>query len=291
MDEIEIIKIVIFSSTSLAWFVVMLVVIKVKNARIKKLEELLALKQEYEDYNEDDFGVAVSGPSLPPPIPHIPPPTEWYWDDIHEDVWVDSKLSIKYVNANGEYSERNIDIKNYDGSCYLRGYCYLRNERRTFRIDRVQECVDIKTGYLVEDIPKFLRSQYESTPEYLFDRIMEKHGDIIKALIYVGKADGQLRKTEREVIISVCKAALRGKDVPDEDLSKLLNKVPTPSPQAFKLAIDRISKSSIQNLKVVQKKAEQIVATQKTVHPSEKEALEFIDKKLKQRNRLCESQS
>lgn len=50
------------------------------------------------------------------------------------------EATIQYTNAKNEYSEREIQVKNiskYNGNMYLKTYDLLREEARTFRIDRI----------------------------------------------------------------------------------------------------------------------------------------------------------
>jgi len=51
-------------------------------------------------------------------------------------------MFIKYVNGDGEQTERWITPKQVMGlkdSVYLIAYCHLRNEERSFRLDRITE--------------------------------------------------------------------------------------------------------------------------------------------------------
>ena len=86
--------------------------------------------------------------SYQPRHDYSPPPVERYWECI-EEVPLKARLRLMYKNAKSEVSSRTIQISRYDGSCYLRGFCEYRNESRTFRIDRIQECIDEDTGEVV----------------------------------------------------------------------------------------------------------------------------------------------
>ncbi len=60
---------------------------------------------------------------------------------IQEAIDLGVKLKIRYLSVSGaEVSEREVipkEIKQDKGKSYLVGYCYLRNEERTFRIDGI----------------------------------------------------------------------------------------------------------------------------------------------------------
>lgn len=202
-----------------------------------------------------------------------------YWDTV-ETVPVNASLEIKYTNAKGESSKRQIEIANYNGTCYLKAYCLHRSENRTFRIDRVTGCVDTKTGEIVNDIPGHLRKKYESSPEHKQQQTIKKASDILRVLFYVGKVDGQLRAPELEIIGKIYKQITKDANITDKEVKKILEQLGVPTIQGFKLAVGRIQKNSPQNLAVVEQLAKKIVATQKTISLGEKEALTYLAKKI-----------
>jgi len=61
--------------------------------------------------------------------------------EIQEAIDLGVKLKIKYLSSTGaEVSEREVipkEIKKENGSSYLVGFCNLRNDERTFRIDGI----------------------------------------------------------------------------------------------------------------------------------------------------------
>jgi len=60
---------------------------------------------------------------------------------IYSDIQNNSSVKIEYTDASDDYSERLIDPLEYfqgrNGCTYIRAYCHLREEERTFRLDRV----------------------------------------------------------------------------------------------------------------------------------------------------------
>ncbi|SUW63532.1 Uncharacterised protein [Buttiauxella agrestis] len=58
-------------------------------------------------------------------------------------------IAFNYVNANGESSFRDVDVKKCDGN-YIEGYCHLSHKFKTFRIDRVEGDVILRdTGEMM----------------------------------------------------------------------------------------------------------------------------------------------
>ena len=57
---------------------------------------------------------------------------------------------IIYKDAEGNLSKRKIAVVSFDGRM-IESYCFLRNERRTFYVQRIIECVDLSTGEVIKD--------------------------------------------------------------------------------------------------------------------------------------------
>lgn len=90
--------------------------------KIKTLEELLDLQGGNIPFPEVEE-------VLPPPV-------------IDEAIRISRKLSIKYVSASGQVTKRivkPIEVSVYNGTEYLIAFCYLRNEERVFRMDKILE--------------------------------------------------------------------------------------------------------------------------------------------------------
>ena len=63
-------------------------------------------------------------------------------------------------------------------------------------------------------------------------------------------------------------------------IDEIFSSLEPPTLHAFKLAVGRIGKTEATARALLLKAAEDMVATQKTVHPAEKEALEYMRKRL-----------
>lgn len=64
-----------------------------------------------------------------------------------------TKIRFKYTNSGGEKTERTVTAVSrfrYDGRSYIIGFCTLREERRTFRADRIEgEIINARTGEII----------------------------------------------------------------------------------------------------------------------------------------------
>jgi hypothetical protein len=74
---------------------------------------------------------------------------------------VNARLRIKYIDADGDASEREIQAYRYTDSSpgYVKARCLKAKANRTFRTDRIRDAVDMETGEIIKRIPTFMRSK------------------------------------------------------------------------------------------------------------------------------------
>lgn len=219
---------------------------------------------------------------------------ERYTNNIDKDEWEGSfwevvqpipakaKLRLDYIDGAGKKSERTVDVRQYGAfgnSTLIIGHCLLRDATRTFRTDRIQKCVDEDTGELVTDVAAYLKKKYDESPERSRDALLEDEYDALRVLLYVGKADGQLRVAEKTIIRETCVAMSNDSRLTDKTIDELFLNMSVPTLQAFKLAIGRIAKREPSTRTVVMSAAEKMVGTQKVIHQAEQEALDYMRKR------------
>lgn len=191
-------------------------------------------------------------------------------------------LRFDYTDGGGIKTTRSVVVREFDNSLYsgiILGRCELRNANRTFRFDRMRNCIDLETGEVVENIRSYLNAKYKESPDHSVELLVTDYLDVLKVLFYVAKADGQYKQDEKEVISSFVQKLIRDERVSARMLDPVLNEIGVPSLQAFKLALGRVLKSGQVDPKLLAECCNAIVATQKTVSPAEEEALEYIEKK------------
>jgi hypothetical protein len=83
------------------------------------------------------------------------------WDDNRE-IFADGlecQVTLKYENGQGEITDRKVDVSEVfvnDSRFYIYGYCHLRKEKRTFRVDRIhgltfqQDCPENEKSTLLD---------------------------------------------------------------------------------------------------------------------------------------------
>ncbi len=204
-----------------------------------------------------------------------------FWE-VSQPIPAKAKLRLDYTDGSGKRTTRNVDVRQFGimgPYALLIAHCHMRDATRTFRTDRIRACVDVETGEIVPDVKAFLQEKYESSPERAKELFLEAEFDVLRILLFVGKADGQLRAAEKAVIREVCLALANDSRLTDEMIDESLQSMSVPTLQAFKLAAGRISKRDESSRSTVLAAAEKMVATQKTVHPAEAEALSYLRKR------------
>ena len=212
-----------------------------------------------------------------------------FWD-ASDPKELFAHLEFEYRDGNGSISTRKVKVRQFDTELYggiLLGHCELRGATRTFRFDRISNCVDLETGQSIDNIKHYLTELYEKSPGKSAEVLATDYIDVLKVLYYVAKADGQFRKEEKEVISTYVSELLRDDRITVSLLEGVFRELDAPSLQSFKLALGRIFKSEQVSPDQLRNCCNAIVDTQKSVHPSEKEALDYIDKKIKEIAGIC----
>lgn len=192
-------------------------------------------------------------------------------------------LTICYESGSGEQTQRGVSVTQFDPH-EMFGLCHLRGQYRTFLYERIFSCVDVDTGEVVRDPHAHLVSIYRKSPRYTLDQLYRNNLEALQVLLYVGKADGQLRAAERKVIAAACKVLTGDVRITEEMASDLIDSINIPSFHSFKVAVGRVAKRGnpgmIKRLMIA---CRTIVNTQKTVTATEQEALDYMAKRFSQR--------
>ncbi len=205
-----------------------------------------------------------------------------FWD-ASDPKKLSARVEIEYEDGNKLRTTRTVRIREYDNELYggiIMGHCELRNATRTFRFDRIKKCVDLETGEVITDIKKHLNNLYEKSPARSSEILATDYIDILKVVYFVAKADGQYRKEEKEVISNYVRKLVRDDRITIKMIDEILKEIDVPTMQGFKLALGRVLKGGEINPELLAMCCQEIVDTQKSVHPMEKEALDYIEKKL-----------
>lgn len=69
---------------------------------------------------------------------------------LSESVWQRRRVRMRYATWHGQASERDFDpygIVVTEGHWYVAGFCHLRGDLRTFRLDRIQALSPVEAGF------------------------------------------------------------------------------------------------------------------------------------------------
>lgn len=205
-----------------------------------------------------------------------------FWEVV-EPLPARATLRLIYVDGAGRRTERTVNVMQFGStgsSTLILGHCSLRNATRTFRSDRIQSCIDEETGEVVSDVRGHLQRLYELSPDKAIATLRANEYDVLRVLYFVGKADGQLRAAEKAVVRDACAQIANDSRLTVQSIDELFGATDLPTLQAFRLAVGRLAQRDLSLRTIVMNTAEKIVATQKSVHPSEQEALDYMRKRL-----------
>ena len=115
---------------------------------------------------------------------------------------------INYKDQRGLSTERDIRIKRVhkDGDLFaVDAHCYLRNAHRSFIDDRIEYAINIDTGEEVDGVARDAIKQYEESDEGRVVAALDKEWIGVSILVFVCRADGQMRKPERAIVAEYVK--------------------------------------------------------------------------------------
>lgn len=248
-------------------------------SRVKrKHEEALRL----DDLKRRASKVEFSRPS--PVAEPSPAESKDHWEGGHWEVVdtfeVAASLHLKYQDGAGQITERSVRVRSigdYMGSPTLVGHCLLRDQPRTFRLDRILECFNEDTGEVVADVYEHLQAIYEDSPAASIDAIWDREFEALRMLYYIAKADGRLMPREREAMAEYCRS-VSGDDRIDAELIRgYVDSFGTPSLNTYKIAVGRVAKRTEAEREAVRSAAQAMLTHRKKMSAVERDALDYID--------------
>lgn len=174
---------------------------------------------------------------------------------------------IEYGDAYGEISEREISVlaiaeEPITGLLYVNAYCHLRDDDRTFRVDRMlrvarlpsmQVIISLAAHFraLAEDLPGGMQWWGGLSPEQLAVRadhgkVMDRARPGLNALIWLALADGEISEPEMSVLYDWIeyRAAVRDARLSwDRDLARGYIREARPTMDAIRGGLGRLGKA------------------------------------------------
>ena len=101
--------------------------------------------------------------------------------ELDQSIDPRTQVRIAYTNGYGEPSIRKIEpIRSFEGRngyTYLKAYCHLREEERTFRMDRISSWSEAEEFEVEEDVG----ASYTPNPEMYFCNVSTIYEAILSA--------------------------------------------------------------------------------------------------------------
>ncbi|WP_042587468.1 WYL domain-containing protein [Burkholderia sp. MSHR3999] len=98
----------------------------------------------------------ASVPVSSPDVALLPEEDDFLAGD--ESIPVKATWRINYTDSLGTQSIREIDIRHYfPRGGYIRAYCHTAKASRTFRLDRINQAIDLETGEVLNGLRSTLR--------------------------------------------------------------------------------------------------------------------------------------
>lgn len=191
------------------------------------------------------------------------------------------RYHITYTDQRGLTTERDIDIKrayNDNSKFAIDAFCHLRGAQRSFIDERIKSAVDLDSGEVVSSVAQHAIVQYQDSGEGKVWSAIGREWQAVQMLAFVCRADGRMMKAERTVICDYLKRRCTDLLRDNESIDKAIKEIGEPDQREFKRIIaDMKAAGDTDRLRDILDCAKRIVATQKTIDPIEKAAIELLE--------------
>lgn len=190
---------------------------------------------------------------------------------------------IAYVDASGQRSERRITMKSihktYENDYIITAFCHERKAERSFKLSRIEKLVDMETGEIFPEPKQYFIDRFNNSPLGLLTKCYQDLESEILILTYIARADGYLRKKEREIIADFVK--LKSNVALDAILLDSEIRRTYCESSDLRKSLKLLSNRSDTDKNQIFNTAKQIVETDKKTDPLEMGILELIKRELK----------
>ncbi len=124
------------------------------------------------------------------------------------------QYTLVYKDAAGNETRRVIDLQGFmwEENFYIVAYCHLRNAQRQFSLDRIVSLYD-SSGNEIQNPKEYFLALYKQTPKYKTENALKEKAEQLSLLVFLARADGTMRKNEREIILKYLDSQIQGLDL------------------------------------------------------------------------------
>lgn len=217
-------------------------------------------------------------------------------------------IGFDYVDAQGVCTNRAVlchQVFRNGGFIYMRGLCTTRESMRTFRVDRMEKVIELRSGAIVLEHERFFyslshhdedafdrpRTRTAKTPrpewdeEAYRDRLRRESAaraatlNGLKILAYLSLSDGERSEDEIRAELAYIRARLAasglGEDADLVALCQFMAQGLTPTRRSYVTAIGKIANDG-EHLALLARHAMEVVRTDGVIGPDEREALNLL---------------
>ncbi|PHO10306.1 hypothetical protein CPG37_04470 [Malaciobacter canalis] len=221
----------------------------------------------------------------------------WFYDEVQDYVNLNKNLKITYKDAKGKETKREIFMYRFGEASFggfILAHCSLRDENRTFRTDRIIECIDFDTGEYIENVEEYLMNKYYNSEEYkakieyekrqqekeiqeeYYEEFIDKYKALLKVILYIVKCDGTFNAKEKAILKEIFENLEKNNDLlTDKLLEKVYKNIPMPTINSFKQNVGKLIQNDEFKINFYTL-TKNIIETQKSIHPSEQEILDYM---------------
>lgn len=124
------------------------------------------------------------------------------------------QYTLIYKDAAGNETRRVIDLQGFmwEENFYIVAYCHLRNAQRQFSLDRIVSLYD-SGGNEIQNPKEYFLALYKQTPKYKTENALKEKAEQLSLLVFLARADGAMRKNEREIILKYLDSQIQNLDL------------------------------------------------------------------------------
>ena len=100
----------------------------------------------------------------------------------------------------------------WEENFYIIAYCHLHNAQRQFSLDRIVSLYDA-SGNKIQNPKDYFLALYKKTPKYKTENALKEKTEQLSLLVFLARADGTMRKNEREIILKYLDSQIQGLDL------------------------------------------------------------------------------